>query len=232
MESTNGLETWRLLSKRYHPRSSGTKRQTPTKLLNLKTCKTFTELDAAMLRMAELIREYDSMSTQPLIDDIKAATLVNICPYEVKENIDLGNTKDSTYAELMDSIARWISRKKERDPKALNKTETGLNGKDDPMDVDIVEMNKQLQQQVANLENYLYGGDWTWMNGQGYTQAPTMCYDEDPHMSSEVHAVGKGKSKGKGHVPGHFSPKGSIKGQKGDKGKGKGKGPRGHGKGF
>ena len=215
MGSTNGLETWRLFSKRYHPRSSGTKRQTLTKLLNLKTCKTFTELDAGILWMAELIREYDSMSSKPLDDDITAATLVNICPHEVKENIDLGNTKDSTYAELKDSIASWISRKKEMDPKALSKMETSLNGKGDPIDVDIVEMNKQLQQQVANLENYLYGRDQTWMNGQGYTQAPTKCYDEDPHMSSEVHAVGKEKPKGKGHVPGCFSCKGSIKGQKG-----------------
>ena len=31
MGSTNGLETWRLLSKRNHPRPSGTKRQTVTK---------------------------------------------------------------------------------------------------------------------------------------------------------------------------------------------------------
>ena len=74
MGSTSGLETLRWLSKQCHPRSFGTTRQILTKLLNLKTCKSFTELDAAMLKMAELIRECDSMSTQPLADDVKAAT--------------------------------------------------------------------------------------------------------------------------------------------------------------
>ena len=40
----------------------------------------------------------------------------------------------------------------------------------------------------------------------------------------------QGKSKGQGRVPGYCSPKGSIKGQNGDKGKGKGKGPKQNGK--
>ena len=37
-------------------------------------------------------------------------------------------------------------------PKALSKMETSLNGKGDAMNVDVVEMNKQLPQQVTNLE--------------------------------------------------------------------------------
>ena len=115
MGSTNGFATWRLLLKRYHPRSSGTKRQTLTKMLTLTTCKTFTELDAAMLKMAWVIREYDRASTQVLVDEIKAKSLVNTCPCEVKENIGDGITKGFTYTRNEASVAGRISRKNERD---------------------------------------------------------------------------------------------------------------------
>ena len=58
------------------------------------------------------------------------------------------------------------------------KQEASLNGKGDALDVDIEQMNKQLQQQMANFENDLYG-DQTWTDGDWYSLAPTMWYDEN-----------------------------------------------------
>ena len=58
-----------------------------------------------------------------------------------------------------------------------------------------------------------------------------MCCDANPHMCSEVYAVGKEKTTGKGHVPEYYSPKANQE-PKRDKGKGKGKGPKGNGKRF
>ena len=58
-----------------------------------------------------------------------------------RRTVDHGNTKGSTYAGLKDSIAGWLSHKKERDPKALNERDNSLNGKGDAMEMDIAEMN-------------------------------------------------------------------------------------------
>ena len=111
MGSTNGLETWRLLSNRYLAQSA------LITLLNLKKCKTFTELAEAMLELAELVRECDRMSTQHLVVYIKAATLVKYLPYEVKENTDLGNTKGGLKSRMASSVA-FIARRKERAPQS------------------------------------------------------------------------------------------------------------------
>ena len=81
------------------------------------------------------------------------------------------------------------------------KQEASLNGKGDALDEDIEQMNKQLQQQVANFETTCTAT----RRGRTATGTP---WRRPCGTTKIVHAVGRGSPKGNCRVPAYFSDKG------------------------
>ena len=140
----NGFEAWRLLCKRYSPRTPGTKRALILAIMNMKAAKSVAELEKNIHHMEHLVRRYDAISKTPLDEAVKTAVLVNLCPSEYKEFSDL-TTQDYDYREMKLAIDNWMERKRDRDPAALRRLEQvqGAGGQmTQPMDVDYLRQNQ------------------------------------------------------------------------------------------
>ena len=222
----NGFEAWRLLGKRYSPRTPGTKRALILAIMNMKAARSVDELEKNIHHMEHLVKRYDAISKVPLDETVKTAVLVNLCPNEYKDYSDL-TTQDYEYKEMKTAISNWMERKRDRDPAALRRLERAQvpGGQSaQPMDVDYLKQYhawdpwwSQEHWDLDHLNNYFY-------TPENYTEENGW----DLHaMQKGKGKGGKGKSGGKGKGPWETSGynggrEGKGKGKKGFKG-GKGK---------
>ena len=56
-------------------------------------------MEKVMVHVEETVRRYDGMSTNPMPDDIKCATMIGICPRDFKECLGI-STEEFVYSEL------------------------------------------------------------------------------------------------------------------------------------
>ena len=226
----NGLQAWRELHLRYSPKTPGTKRSLITAILSFKPVKEPEYLEKAIMSFEELVRRYDGMSKTPLDQDVKAASLLNMCPPAIKEYLDMSHSKDFEYDELRSTILSWVERKRERDPKLIKEFER-KNTESTPMDVDYLREH-----------GYWHpGAQWNgeaWSAGEMQQELyETQWYDaqEDLQWGANLSYVNTGKGKaGKGFAyakgykgKGPFATKGAGLG--GAKGAGKSNAVKGKG---
>ena len=195
-----GLEAWRLLMRRYEPRTPGTKRALLKNLFNMKAAKRIEEIEKNLLRVEETYARYEIMSNAAIPEDIKTVILTELCTPELKEYLEF-NSKDYGYKETREAIMSYVERKR-KDP--LTAMEVG-NHECDKCDT-------------------IWGGD---ENEYQYYDSDD-CYYEVNY--SGYGTKGKGKSwgpKGKGKGPYKGAGKGAPFHKGGGKDKGKGKGKKG-----
>ena len=129
-----GLEAWRLVLKRYEPRTPGTKRAILKAAFNLKPAKSLEEVEKVLLHVEELVRKYDSMASQPLAEDVRATVLMEVCPKDLKDHLEL-TTGELVYREVRELIQNYVERKRDQFGKDLKAMEKGVAA----MDVDSYE---------------------------------------------------------------------------------------------
>ena len=210
-----GLEAWRLLTRRYASRTPGTKRALLANLFSLKPATSPDAFESLLMSMEDMVRRYDAMASTPMSDDIKCAVLVACCPRELQEYLNM-SSEDFVYQDLRVKVMTWAERKREQHPKNLtqleHKNSTGLA----PMDVSSAQWTHDEWKHWPDLELH---GVHNWGGHTEYSgQWPNQPYaEEELYFASKG---GKGKAKGKGKASGNVGMKGYTKGD----GKGKGKG--------
>ena len=241
----NGFEAWRLLCKRYSPRTPGTKRALILAIMNMKAAKSVAELEKNIHHMEHLVRRYDAISKTPLDEAVKTAVLVNLCPSEYKDFSDL-TTQDYDYREMKLAIDNWMERKRDRDPAALRRLEQvqGAGGQmTQPMDVDYLRQSQgwnplwwQSHWDLDHVHNTFYAATEGTGEPEGDLDAFQLGKGRNQWASyTQRDKGGKGKNGGKGKGFGKdFGYKGFGKdfGYKGKGGKGGAKGGKGGKGGF
>ena len=190
----NGLEAIRLLMKRYEPRTPGTKRALLKAIINNPAAKKPDEVEKNLMKVEEYIKKYEVMSVSELPEDLKVTVLIDLCPTDLKEHLEL-TTREMTYKQVRDEVISYTERKR-------NAFSNDLKA----MDVDEVD-------QKHNHEHEQWWGGKEDDSEQWY-----------PKYSEELFAMGWGKGFGKkgGSYKGYS--KGGYKGSKGDSYKDGGKG--------
>ena len=79
VKSGFGLEAYRLLKKRYEPKTPGTKRALLKTIINNPQSKRVNEVEANLMHVEELIKKYELMAGTNLPDDLKVTILIDLC---------------------------------------------------------------------------------------------------------------------------------------------------------
>ena len=98
-----GLEAWRLLSKRYEPRTPATKRALLRSIFTMKSAKKVEDIERNLLKLEKTYDRYEAMATEKLPEDIKTVIMIELCTPELKEHLEF-NTKDVTYKETREAV--------------------------------------------------------------------------------------------------------------------------------
>ena len=112
-----GLEAWRLLMKRYEPRTPATKRALLKTIFNMKAAKKVEDIEKNLLKLEEIYNRYENMATTKLSEDIKTVIMIELCTPELKEHLEF-NSKDVGYKETREAIVAYVERKR-RDPRNI-----------------------------------------------------------------------------------------------------------------
>ena len=191
-----GLEAWRLVMKRYEPRTPGTKRALLKVLFNMKAARKVEEIERNLLRVEEIYSRYETMTKEKMQEDIKTVIMTELCTPELKEYLEFNN-RDVSYKDTREAIMAYVERKR-KDP--LTAMEVG-NHECEPEWWSGTEDDYQYQD-FENCHNEVnYNGYAGKGKGLNWT------------------TKGKGKGLYKGSAKGGVYQKGGGK----DKGKGKGK---------
>ena len=205
VRDSSGLEAWRLLMRRYEPRTPGTKRALLKTLFNMKPAKRIEEIEKNLLRVEEIYARYEVMSKAAIPEDIKTVIMTELCTPELKEYLEF-NSKDYDYKDTREAVMSYVERKR-KDP--LMAMEVG-NHESDQVWWSDGETDYQYHEhdfQYHDMDKYA-----NELNYNGY------------------HIKGKGKgwpSKGKGKGPNKGMGKSGFFTKGGGKEKGKGKGKKG-----
>ena len=196
VRDARGLEAWRLVMKRYEPRTPGTKRVLLKSLSNMKAARKIEEIEKNILRVEEIYARYEVMSKEAIQEDIKTVIMTELCTPELKEYLEFNN-KDFDYKDTREAIMAYVERKR-KDP--LTAMEVGNHECESEWWND---MESDLQYQ--DPEKYHNEVNYYGFGGKG----------KGPSWMTK----GKGKGPYKGSGKSGVYPKGGGK----DKGKGKGK---------
>ena len=208
-----GLEAWRLLRKRYEPRTPATKRALLKTIFNMKAAKKVEEIEKNFLEFEDIFTRYETMANKKVPEDIKTVIMMELCTPDLKENLEF-NLKDVGYEETREAVMAYVERKR-IDP--ITAMEIGNHENDHyenaggwwggDVNEDNYGDNEENYHQEVNYSGY--GSKGYGLKGKGYN-----CL-----------AKGKGKSVGKGGGGGKTDGfnEGGGKG-KGGKGKGGQKG--------
>jgi hypothetical protein len=202
----SGLEAYRLLKKRYEPKTPGTKRALLKSIINNPQSKRVQEVEANLMKIEDLMKKYESIATEKLPEDLKVTVIMDLCHKELREHLEL-STKDVGYKDVRDEIVNYVERKRDM----IN---TGVKA----MEVD----HLCYEHQWSNDDDYAYEPEeLSWISkgghGKGYGKG------KGKNMQFTTKGYGKGEY-GKGEYGKGEYGKGDSKG----KGKGKGKGFQGN----
>jgi hypothetical protein len=135
----NGLESYRLLTKRYEPKNSGTKRALLKNIINNPGAKKVTDIEANLMNVERLILKYESMTDEKnhLPEDLKATIIIELCHRDLREHLEL-STDQMTYTKVRTEILNNVERKR------------------DTINNDIKAM------EVDHFDSDYHYGDWDW----------------------------------------------------------------------
>ena len=222
VKAGNGLEAIRLLTKRYEPRTPGTKRALLKAIINQAPAKKPEDLEKVLMHLEELIKKYESMGGAELPEDLRVALIIDMCHRDLKEHLEL-TTKDMSYKEVREEVVNYAERKRNafgNDLKAMEVDEVdaeytwwgGCWEEDEWESEEVYAIGWQKGYGKGKGDNNHYGKGGYKGNGKGY--------GKDQQYKGGYKGYGKSDYKGtKGH-----GKDGTYKGD----GKGKGGGFQGH----
>ena len=198
-----GIEAWRLITKRYEPRTPATKRAMLKSIFNMKAAKKVEEIEKNVLKLEEIYNRYEAMAKGGLPEDIKTVIMIELCTPELKEHLEF-NLKDVDYKDTREAVMAYVERKR-RDPLTA--------------------------MEVGSHENH-YDGWWGGTGGRDYYEDEEVYEHEVNYSGYGVKGKGpsfgtKGKGKdfykggGKDYNKGGGKDFGKNKGTDSAKGKGK-----------
>ena len=79
-----GAEAWRLLVRRYDPKTAESRRGLMKQICNMKTAKSHSDLENKILELEKLVKRWEISSGKELEDDHKVANLTGLCPEELQ----------------------------------------------------------------------------------------------------------------------------------------------------
>ncbi len=83
----SGLEAWRLITKRWSPRTAMRKRRILREILGFQPVKDPLVIESSVRKLEELIKQYEMMGER-LSDEIKASILLGIATGALKQHLE------------------------------------------------------------------------------------------------------------------------------------------------
>jgi hypothetical protein len=196
----SGLEAYRLLKKRYEPKTPGTKRALLKSIINNPQSKKVQEVEANLMRIEDLMKKYESIATEKLPEDLKVTVIMDLCHKELREHLEL-STKDVGYKDVRDEIVNYVERKRDT-----------INSGVKAMEVDH------------------FGCEYHWNTEEDYYDEPEeLSWISKGHGKAKGKGHGKNMQfTTKGYGKGEYGKGEYGKGDSKGKGKGKGKGFQGN----
>jgi hypothetical protein len=110
----NGLESYRLLTKRYEPKNPGTKRALLKSIINNPGAKKIIDIEANLMNVERLILKYESMTDAKnhLPEDLKAMIIIELCHRDLREHLEL-ITDQMSYTKVRTEILNYVERKRD-----------------------------------------------------------------------------------------------------------------------
>jgi hypothetical protein len=120
----NGLEAWRKITRRYEPRTPGTKRALLMQILNNTSAKRVGDVEANLLHLEKLITRYESMTDEAnkLPDEVKATVIIALCHKELRDHLEL-STGDMAYDKVRSEIINHVELKRDAIDKNVKQME-------------------------------------------------------------------------------------------------------------
>jgi hypothetical protein len=198
----SGLEAFRLLKKRYEPRTPGAKRALSKAIINNPQSKKIGDIEKNLMHVEGLIKRYENMTEGDLPEDLKVTIYIDLCQKDLREHLEL-STKELDLKGVRDEILNYIERKR-----------------------DVIWNNiKAMEVDHFESDRYQGYGDWAWYDENEYEELNYFQKGGEGGKGGEgkgYYYGGKGGyEKGGGEGKG-FEGKGSY-----EKGEGKGKGFQG-----
>ena len=106
-----GQEAVRLLHARYSPRTASRKRALLRKILNFPCAESIEEVHAKLVEYQALVRQFEQLTEWELNEDVKIVGVVDLCPREVRENVER-TTAEASYEEVKAEIVRITDRQR------------------------------------------------------------------------------------------------------------------------
>ena len=106
----SGVEAWRLLTKRYDPRTSESKRALMKKVVNTPAVKNMADLEKALQTWEISCRRYERATDTELNDDIKVNCLIALCPPRLEDHLNLTIRDEEDYDGVRKEIVRQIEK--------------------------------------------------------------------------------------------------------------------------
>ena len=106
----SGVEAWRLLTRRYDPRTSESKRALMKRVVNTPPAKNLSELEKTMQNWETTVRRYENATDELLNEDIKVNCLIALCPSRLEEHLNLTIREDEGYDTVRKEIVRQIEK--------------------------------------------------------------------------------------------------------------------------
>ena len=194
----SGIEAWRLLTKRYDPRTSESKRALMKRVVNTPAVKDMADLENAVQKWETDWRRYERATDTDLSDDIKVNCLIALCPPRLEDHLNMTIKDEEDYDEVRSQIFRQIEKSR-------------AASEPSPMDVGNWERHDS-----DVWESPPEGVCCEEIGTVGQSSQCYRCWGYG-HMSSQC-PTPKGKGKATNH--GYKGSKGNFKGFKGDDYKG------------
>jgi len=102
IENFNGLEAWRLLSRRFGSGQQTTAKALLEKILALRLRSG--EMEEAILKWEQLVATYESVAADLLSDQVKSTILTSAAPNALKLNLRLYSQETTTYKQIRDLL--------------------------------------------------------------------------------------------------------------------------------
>lgn len=110
-----GFEAWRLLMKRYDPRTSESKRALMKRVINIQPAKNMQDLERTIQEWEESLRRYEKATGKELDADIKVNTIIAMCPPKLQEHLNL-TTDDEDFEHVRREVIRQIEKQRSSGP--------------------------------------------------------------------------------------------------------------------
>ena len=112
VSSANGsvCEAWRLLMKRYDPRTSEDKRALMRRVINTQPAKSMMDLERYLQEWEATLRRYEKATSKQLDDDIKVNCIIALCAARLQEHLNMTIEDDEDFERVRSEIIRQIEK--------------------------------------------------------------------------------------------------------------------------